>query len=690
MVATIDIYKGSLLETSYYNVYFNIILAGSITLESSTQINLGIIPKTGFVPTPDQAAMELHLFGTGFTFNAGGDVTGGTINKVEFYNTLGFIAELNGYPIDAVELFNAFETAQMSFNLDPIFDILYNRVPYVVNGSEEGDYFGAAHLSDTFYGNGGPDELSGAGGNDTIHGGTGNDKLNGGDGDDTINGDEGRDIITGNAGNDTLNGGADDDIFRYETGTDNINGGAGTDFLSYIDAPGGSGPFTIDISAATVDRAGHVATIASIEGIIGNLSTDGDVFIGNSADNIFVPNGFHINVDGKGGHDRLVFYRHDDYFGAPTRDSSINVNAVTGKASTSSVPDNVSFTNIESFAGSHFADTFLGSARDEEFLPMQGADTVDGGGGIDTLSYALEQVVPDSGTTKIGAVVDLAASTATDTGGKTDTISNFENVTGSTLGDNLSGDSQANVLKGLDGTDFLQGRGDNDTLEGGGDNDILIGQTGNDTLDGGPGADYLNGGEGNDSYRVDDTFDRIDEGFDFPQYGFGGIDTLTSTASWFWDVYGVADIVRIDESVAGMDTTIVGGIWDNDIYGNSGTNILFGRGGSDTYRPGAGVDFVSFSTLGLTDANAYAGVNGVNTLVMEVGNGYDVVFEFETGRDKIDLSAFGLADYAALQALGTNDGLGNSYFALGPTGTDYLYLVGLELADLSAADFVLS
>ena len=267
---------------------------------------------------------------------------------------------------------------------------------------------------------------------------------------------------------------------------------------------------------------------------------------------------------------------------------------------------------------------------------------------------------------------------------------NVDNIDGGAGNDTLGGSYGDDSLDGGAGNDFVEGGEGHDMLSGGADNDFVIGMWGNDTLDGGAGNDYLNGGEGDDTYTVDSTYDVVDEGFLIAQYGFGGNDTLISKTDWFWDYYGVGDTVRIDESMSGTDTTIVAGIWNNDIYGNSGTNIMFGRGGSDTYHPGAGVDFISFSTLGLTDANAYAGVDGANTLVMEAGNSYDVVFEFESGKDKVDLRAFGLPDYAALQALGHDDTLGNSYYTLGPSGTDYLYLVGLELADVSSGDFLLT
>ena len=234
--------------------------------------------------------------------------------------------------------------------------------------------------------------------------------------------------------------------------------------------------------------------------------------------------------------------------------------------------------------------------------------------------------------------------------------------------------------------------------------DLLIGGAGNDVLDGGanpegasgPGAIML-GGEGNDTYRVDSGLDFVDEGIYFAGYGFGGTDTIISTTDFYWDVASVGEIVRVDEGVndAGGDgVTIVGGIFNNTLQGHSGTDIMFGRGGADVYRGGDGVDFISLSLLGLTDANAYAGVNGVNTVIVEKrasgAFSYDIVFEFEAGRDKLDVSDYrttGFTTGAQALARVVNDGAGSSYLALGD-GLDYLYLVGLEKADLVASDFI--
>jgi Ca2+-binding RTX toxin-like protein len=59
-------------------------------------------------------------------------------------------------------------------------------------------------------------------------------------------------------------------------------------------------------------------------------------------------------------------------------------------------------------------------------------------------------------------------------GAGTDTVSNFENLTGSGLDDVLTGSSAANVLMGLDGNDTITGGGGADSLTGGLGNDHFL------------------------------------------------------------------------------------------------------------------------------------------------------------------------------------------------------------------------
>ncbi|MBN9070251.1 MAG: hypothetical protein J0H34_01365 [Rhizobiales bacterium] len=63
------------------------------------------------------------------------------------------------------------------------------------------------------------------------------------------------------------------------------------------------------------------------------------------------------------------------------------------------------------------------------------------------------------------------------------------------------------------------------------------------------------------------------------------------------------------------------------------------------------------------------------------------MFEFESGKDRFDVSSYGYASTAEVFARGVNDGAGNSYFAF-DDGLDFLCVVGLELDDLGTGDFI--
>ena len=277
---------------------------------------------------------------------------------------------------------------------------------------------------------------------------------------------------------------------------------------------------------------------------------------------------------------------------------------------------------------------------------------------------------------------------------------NSDTFAGSDFGDTFYAGASPDFIYGNDGNDMLDGGSGYDTIDGGSGYDTLIGGDGNDILDGGTNpsnqGDIMLGGPGDDTYYVDSALDLVDEGFIFPDAGWGGTDTIISTANWYWDSQSVGEIDRIAEDADdpnGAGVTFVGGVFDNELHGHSGTDILFGRGGNDIYRAGDGVDWISLSTLGLTDENAYAGVDGQNTVIVDPRStgkfSYDILFEFESGKDKVDVSAYGsqYASGADVLSHAVDDGAGSSYIALGD-GLDYLYFVGLSKAELLAGDFI--
>ncbi len=172
-----------------------------------------------------------------------------------------------------------------------------------------------------------------------------------------------------------------------------------------------------------------------------------------------------------------------------------------------------------------------------------GADSLVGGSGSDTVSYAGSN-----------AAVDVDLQTGTHSGGHAagDTISGVENLAGSDHGDTLTGDAAGNVLDG--------GAGD-DSLDGGAGDDWLVGGSGVDTLAGGLGTDTLTGGADGDRFVFSGSLgdqhiadfgagDRIDFALGLVAH-FAALDT---------NVNGVLDDADADITVSGGHTIIaVGG-----------------------------------------------------------------------------------------------------------------------------------
>ena len=140
------------------------------------------------------------------------------------------------------------------------------------------------------------------------------------------------------------------------------------------------------------------------------------------------------------------------------------------------------------------------------------------------------------------------------------TVTNFDNVQGTSQNDTIIGNTQNNQLSGNAG---------NDTLNGG---------AGNDTLNGGAGTDALIGGLGNDIYIVDSTTDTITENASGGTGG--GTDTIQSSVT-----YSIAAKTNI-ENLTLTGTTAINGT------GNTGNNIIRGNNGNNTLNGAVGNDML--------------------------------------------------------------------------------------------------
>lgn len=598
------------------------------------------------------------------------------------------------------------------------------------------------------FGTAGNDSLTGGSGNDLLSGLAGNDTLRGADGDDSLFGDEGDDQLDGGAGNDlgidlagrnTLAGGDGDDTLS-SAAFSLLDGGAGQDFIAsagYATILGGGGDDTINAGAGDLITTGSGAdTIVLPASFVRTdpntsiLITLTDFTAGDAGDrlnfggllsgpsttgyqggNPFGTVGYlHLRQDGA---DTVVEWDANgggNEFAAVVRLQGVGAGALT--AINLGLTVNGGTDQGQTIFAATVGATLTGGVANDTLVGSAGDDWLNGGLGADKMFGGT-----DNDTYIVNDPLDVVYETA---GNGTDTIitsvsltlgAHIENLTlaagsgalaatGNALSNVIIGNNAMNTLIGGDSTDFLFGEGGNDLLFGDAENDMLAGGIGDDTLDGGANpagfGDILLGGPGNDVYLVDSALDFIDEGniSVYASYGFGGFDTIRSTANFFWDVFSIGERLIIEEGAddpLASGTTAVGSVFGNEMIGNSGTNILFGRGGADTYRAGDGIDYISLSTLGVTDAQGYI-ANGANTVIVDPRTtgtvSYDIVFEFEPGWDRLDLSRYHYASAAAVLATGVDDQMGNCYFALGD-GLDYLYLIGIVKADISAGDFIL-
>ena len=434
------------------------------------------------------------------------------------------------------------------------------------------------------------DTLTGDSGGNILEGGAGNDAIDGGAGTDTASyagaaaavtvnlattGQQntlgaGLDTFTsiesliGSAFNDTLIGDSGDNILEGGAGNDTIVGGAGTDTASYAGAATGV-TVTLATSAQQNTVGAGLDTLSNIEDLIG--SAFDDTLTGNSGDNA---------IEGGAGTDTA------SYAGAA---AGVAVNLATTTQQNTVGAGLDTLTNIENLIGSAFDDTLTGNS---------GANTLDGGGGNDAVSYA---------DAAAGVTVSLALTGQQDTvGAGLDTLSNIENLIGSASNDTLTGDSGDNTIEGGAGNDIIDGGAGTDTASyAGATADVwvslvltgqqntrgagvdkligienLIGSAGNDLLVGTRGDNILDGGVGGDDLLR----------------GLAGNDTASYASATAGVMVNLATTAQQDTVGSGLDTLIsiqnlIGSAFDDTLTGDGGDNAIEGGAGNDTIDGGA-------------------------------------------------------------------------------------------------------
>ncbi len=439
-----------------------------------------------------------------------------------------------------------------------------------------------------------------------LNGGAGADQMIGGDGADFYYVDNSGDVVS--EINATTSGGIDT-VYSYlanytlgvnienlrllATGTAN---GTGNDLDNVIYAgdgnnilDGGAGIDTVDYTFATSAVTANLTTTAlqttsgsgsdtlkNFENLTG--SKYNDKLTGNSAANTLDGGAGNDKLNGAAGADQMIGGDGaDSYFVDDTGDIVSETNATASTGGTDTVYSfltaytlGVNVENLRLLAIGTANGT--GNDLDNVIYAGDGSNVLDGGAGIDTVSYVFS-----AGAISVGLANTFAQASG---GSGSDTLLNIENLTGSNYNDRLTGNSATNILDG---------------------------GAGNDILNGSAGADRMIGGNGSDSYFVDNIGDIVSETNATPSTG--GIDTAYS----YLAAYTLGANVENLRLLATGTATGTGNSLDNRIHAGAGNNILDGDAGVDTVSYSIATSAVTVNLA--TTAAQTTGGSGSDTLL---------------------------------------------------------------------------
>lgn len=303
--------------------------------------------------------------------------------------------------------------------------------------------------------------------NDTVIGTSGDDFFETGAGSDIIATGGGSDYIDGGSGNDVINPGDNDGIGDY------INGSIGNDTIIYtasligyqqIDyrslasgivatingvtntgsvVKGASGTDTFTNIANPLDAGsalGGFAIVGTNQNDTYNITLDAGQWMairaGDGVDSYTVSGSGTVRLDLRGGNQGAIVNLSN---GVVANDGFGNAETITG--------------TIQQLRGTDYADTFTGSAGNEQFDGSGGDDIINGGAGFDLVRF-------DRPQNSAGVVVNLSAGTATGEWNGVaynKTLSNVEGIRGSVHNDVITGTAANERFEGGLGNDVLAG-----------------------------------------------------------------------------------------------------------------------------------------------------------------------------------------------------------------------------------------
>jgi len=255
--------------------------------------------------------------------------------------------------------------------------------------------------------------------------------------------------------------------------------------------------------------------------------------------------------------------------------------------------------------------TITGEAREGQ--PLTAVNTLADEDGLGSLTYQwLADGVAIEGATgatftltpdQVGKAITVVIS-------YTDGYGTPESVTSPASSVVVNGNAGDDQFYGGSSNDELYGGTGEDRLYGYGGRDRLYGEAGNDTIDGGADNDTVYGGSGDDQLFGNSGKDRL--------YGNEGRDKLSGGAS---------------------NDTVSGGAENDTVDGGSGNDRLYGDSGNDALKGGSGNDWI---VGGLGRDKLYGGAGADvfdfnSTQESRVGSQRDTIYDFQSGRDLVDL-----------------------------------------------------
>jgi Ca2+-binding RTX toxin-like protein len=410
--------------------------------------------------------------------------------------------------------------------------------------------------------------IIGTSADDVLVGTSGDDELYGLQGDDVLDGGDGNDVIDGGAGADQMTGGSGDDVYYADDAGDAVIEGeyGGWDEVRL------SGGY-IDLSASYVESvavayAGGATVIGGaglnwIEGGSGHDWLEGrggdDVLGGNWGDDRLDGGDGDDQLEGGMGADTMIGGDGDDVFRVQqsgdvvTEGANQGTDTVILHLSSYTLPANVENLDARPAPGPIYV---TGNALNNLIIMGYGAVTANGGAGNDTASYFSNGAVTVDLTTGVhgGAAAD-------------DSLTGFENLTGSS------------------GDDVLRGNGSTNILDGGAGADTLVGRTGNDIYyvdNAGDAVVEAAGGGATDEVRI-----LYLSSYVLP----AEVERLTNFTHHAFTGTG-NNLANLIEGGSAVDT-LYGGAGHDILNGNGGNDVLVGEGDHDTLNGGIGADAMS-------------------------------------------------------------------------------------------------